>query len=120
MPDDAVELGLSICYPPATLVQFCLDHVRRTYHPRAKLTAQWHPLTESGVSGYESPARPTADQEYLVTVDAARKSYSYRVRGTAEVVLHSVRESSRSTSLPIPDLLPPLDIEIPRPEDDPD
>lgn len=117
-PDERVQLDVQNIYPPKALESFCVEHVRRTYHPRAKLSSNWHVLTEEFWAGYRLPSHPTATLEYLVVVEAGRKVYSYRVTGTAEVSVHSVRESDHVTQLPIPELLPHPNVQLPRPEND--
>lgn len=107
-------------YPPATLQDFCIEHVRRTYHPKARLRATWHVLTKEFYAGYQSPAHPTTNMEYMVVVEAGDKKYSYHVMGTAEVRSLGLRDGNVAANLPIPDLLPAPDVVIPRPEDDSD
>jgi hypothetical protein len=94
-----------VTLPPAVLETLCEDHVRRTYHPRAKLTIEWFVTTTEFYAGYQSPAHPTEDVEYLIAVRAGRKVYTYAVNGAARVTAHAVKEGRRVTPMPAPDLL---------------
>jgi len=119
-PGTEAPITVNLSFPPGVLRDFCIEHVRRTYHPRAKLSAQWHVLTKEFYGGYMSPAHPTEAMEYMVVVEAGTKQYAYHVKGSAEVVSLGLRDGVVAADLPIPDLLPPPDVVIPRLVDDPD
>jgi len=104
------EVGARVAEPsliltPYQLTKLCEEHVRRTYHPRAKLSAEWFVTTTEFWGGYSSPAHPTGAVEYLVTVSAGRKVYSFAANGAGSVKSHYIREGKRTTALPIPVLL---------------
>lgn len=99
------RLTPSIILTPYQLTKLCEDHVRRAYHPRAKLSAKWDVTTEEFFGGYRSPAHPTGAVGYLVTVAAGRKTYCYAIDGTGRIETHYVKEGERRTQLPVPDLL---------------
>lgn len=102
---ESSRLTFSLSYTAYALELMCIEFVRRTYHPRAKLTSTWSPITTEFYAGYISPAHPSGGMEYLVTVTAGRKSYSFAVKGDATVTAHHVKEGRRVTPLPLPDLL---------------
>jgi hypothetical protein len=95
----------SFIFTPYRLSKLCEEHVRRTYHPRARLSVGWTTTTTEFYGGYRSPAHPTGGVDYVVTVSAGRKIYSYATDGGGRVTSHYVREGRRITSLPIPSLL---------------
>ena len=92
-------------FTPFVLTTLCEDHVRRTFHPRAKLSSTWYSTTEEFWAGYRSPAHPTSDMTYLVTVRAGMKTYCYAVDGRAKVSAHYMKEGLGTMPLPPPDLL---------------
>lgn len=93
------------------VMALCEAHVRKHYHPRAKLRSEWYPTTTEFYGGYRSPAHPTGDMEYVVTVAAGRKVYCYAVNGSGQVHAHSLKESGRIQELPLPELLAAVAIE---------
>jgi hypothetical protein len=97
--------GPSLILTPYQLTKLCEEHVQRTYHPRAKLSADWFPTTTEFWGGYTSPSHPTGAVEYLVTINAARRTYTYTVDGSGRVASHYVRQGTRTTALPNPTLL---------------
>lgn len=99
------RLGIVISFPPAVLESLCTEHVRRNYHPRAKLKSEWHCLTQEFYGGYVSPGHPTESVEYLVLVSTSKKTYQFRLFGDARVTTHSVKEGRVENALPLPDLL---------------
>lgn len=103
------RVGASYCKPvlihtPYQLAKICEQHVRRTYHPRATLEVDWFPITTEFWGGYLSPAHPTRDMQYFVTVRAGRRTYSYVVDGDARVRAHHLREGRRTIPLQVPAL----------------
>jgi hypothetical protein len=106
----ARRVGARHCEPvliltPYQLAKLCEEHVRRTYHPRARLSVEWFPTTTEFWGGYRSPAHPTSDMEYLVTVRAGRKTYTYAVNGEGRVHAHHLREGGNTVPLQLPSLL---------------
>lgn len=95
----------SLILTPYQLTKLCEEHVRRAYHPRAKLSDEWFVTTTEFYAGYSSPAHPTGAVEYLVTISAGRKIYCYAANGAGLVKSHYVRKGKRSDPLPIPVLL---------------
>jgi hypothetical protein len=95
----------SLILTPYQLTKLCEEHVRRTYHPRAKLSAEWLPTTTEFWGGYSSPSHPTGAVNYLVTIRTNRKTYAYAVDGSGRVESHYLREGNRTSALPIPNLL---------------
>lgn len=106
-PNDAVDVGIGLSFPPLVLEQLCLHHVRATYHPRARLTSDWQVLTQEFFGGYRSPGHPTGGLEYAVTVSTRGRAYIYRLDGTGKVSAHNVKKGKQVTELPIPDLFAP-------------
>lgn len=100
---DRVQAGLT--FPPLILQRLCKDHVRRTYHPRARLSADWYSLTMEFYGGSRSPAHPTGSEQYLIAIEARRRTYCYVLDGTARVTAHYVKDGKRDTGLAKPDLL---------------
>lgn len=99
------RLDIAVSFPPAVLVAICEQHVRVNYHPRAKLTSEWHCLTNRFFGGYVSPGHPTGSVEYLVQVHTSRKSYRYTVWGDGLVTSHWMKEGTKQHQLPPPKLL---------------
>lgn len=91
--------------PPEMLVDLCQYHVRTNYHPRARLEREWMPLTQEFYGGYRSPAHPTSDMEYLVTIRTRSKEYVYRVMGNGEVTGHHMKHGRLILALPLPNLI---------------
>ncbi len=106
-PNDAVEVGIGLSFPPLVLEQLCLHHVRSAYHPRAKLDSEWQVLTQEFFGGYVLPGHPSGGLEYAVTVSTRDRTYLYRVDGTGKVTAHNVRKGKQVTTLPVPDLFEP-------------
>jgi len=99
------RLGIVLSYPPAVLMALCESHVRRRYHPRAKLHTEWHCLNRNFYGGYASPGHPTAALDYLVLISTNRETYRYHVRGNGEVIAHSIRRGTTEADLSIPMLI---------------
>lgn len=103
---------VQLAFPPAAIANLCSFHARTTYDRLGTpIQTSWYPLTEEFYGGYQSPAHPTANMEYLVTVSCPEIEFTYRVDGTAQVSAHHVKDGPLTTALPIPLLLPDEDAE---------
>jgi ribA/ribD-fused uncharacterized protein len=100
-PDAIVELAL----PPEVLADLCEYYVRKNYHPRAALHREWTAITQEFYAGYRSPAHPTADMEYLVTVRTKSRTYAFEVLGSGIVTSHHQILSNTELPLPLPNLM---------------
>lgn len=98
------RFGIVSFYSLEVLQELCMDHVKKSYHPRAKLMAEYVPLAPGYNVDYSTLSHPTEMLEVVILVRGAGRVHGYRLTSDGEVSAHFRREGAVTTSLPIPDL----------------